>query len=284
MSFTASFCPAVSGPLLRCPWTCQPRIGARPRAWPPRISATASRSLADGAVGGERGPPRRADRRRAAFRPSPAPRLPPPRPPIATAPGAWASAAASRSVRENTASRSERCAIAQAAASAAGEGGRTSVPVSRPGGRTGWPAGSRSLARAFAAGASGCRPPAISSSARTAGVGAIRCPVSGSGDASRPGRADLSAAAATSAPVSRPMSAACFCQTSRNSSRSMSRFAARVISAARSASPGLSADSPRPRSAIAASISARRVEKASMASRDTPAISKRPSAWVFSMA
>ena len=43
--------------------------------------------------------------------------------PIVTAPGAWASAAASRSVRENTASRSERCAIAQATASAAGDAG-----------------------------------------------------------------------------------------------------------------------------------------------------------------
>ena len=63
----------------------------------------------------------------------------------------------------------------------------------------------------------------------------------------------------------------------------MSRFAARVISAARSASRGLSAELPRFRSAIAASISARRVENASTASRDTPAISKRPSAWVFSM-
>ena len=38
-----------------------------------------------------------------------------------------------------------------------------------------------------------------------------------------------------------------------------------------------------PRSAIPASISARRVENASIVSRETPAISKRPSAWVFSM-
>ncbi len=63
--------------------------------------------------------------------------------------------------------------------------------------------------------------------------------------------------------------------------RSMSRFAARVIRAARAARWGLSFDAPMPRSAIAASISARRVEKASIASRGTPAISKRPSAWVF---
>ncbi len=38
---------------------------------------------------------------------------------------------------------------------------------------------------------------------------------------------------------------------------------------------------PMPRSAIAASISARRVEKASMTSRGTPSISNRPSIWVF---
>ena len=63
----------------------------------------------------------------------------------------------------------------------------------------------------------------------------------------------------------------------------MSRFFARVISAARSAVRGLSAVAPSPRSFIAASISARRVENASTTSRDTPAISKRPSAWVFSM-
>ena len=47
----------------------------------------------------------------------------------------------------------------------------------------------------------------------------------------------------------------------------MSRFAARVISAARSARRGLSAESPRLRSASAASISARRVENASIVSR-----------------
>ena len=63
----------------------------------------------------------------------------------------------------------------------------------------------------------------------------------------------------------------------------MSLFFARVISAARSAMRGLSAGLPRSRSAIAASISARRLENASTTSRETPAISKRPSAWVFSM-
>ena len=63
----------------------------------------------------------------------------------------------------------------------------------------------------------------------------------------------------------------------------MSRFFARVISAARSARRGLSAELPRSRASIAASISARRLENASTTSRETPAISKRPSAWVFSM-
>ena len=49
----------------------------------------------------------------------------------------------------------------------------------------------------------------------------------------------------------------------------MSRLCVRVTSAARSASRGFSAVSP-PRSATAASISARRVENAETTSRDTP--------------
>ena len=60
-------------------------------------------------------------------------------------------------------------------------------------------------------------------------------------------------------------------------------LAARVISAARAARCRLAADSPTPRSAIAASLSARRVEEASIASRRIPAISGRPSTHVFSM-
>ena len=57
----------------------------------------------------------------------------------------------------------------------------------------------------------------------------------------------------------------------------------RASSAAFAARCGLSFESPRPRSVMAASISARRVEKASMTSRGTPAISNRPCAWDFSM-
>ena len=190
-----------------------------------------------------------------------------------SAPGACASAAARRSVRENTASRSERCAIAQATASTAGDGGGVSARTSRPPARIRWPAGSGSPARTFAAGAPAWCAPAISSTARAAGSGA----------ASSSGRADLSAAPATSAVASSPRPSACFAQTSRSSARSMSRFAARVISAARSARRGLSAEAPRLRAAIAASISARRVEKASITPLGTPAISKRPSAWVFSI-
>ena len=93
----------------------------------------------------------------------------------------------------------------------------------------------------------------------------------------------LPAASRTSEPVSSPRSAACFWQTSRNFSRSMSRFAARVISAARSARRGVCVDTLRLRSSIAASISARRVEKGSIVARGTQAISKRPSARVFSI-
>ena len=122
ISFTASFCPAVSGPLLRCPWTCQPRIGARPRAWPARISATVSRSspTVRSVVSENSAPGRSTACSVPAFSSAATSRS---TSPIATAPGAWASAAASRSVRENTASRSERCAIAQATASAAGDAG-----------------------------------------------------------------------------------------------------------------------------------------------------------------
>ena len=121
-----SFWPAVSGPLLRCPCTCQPRMKSpaarlaapherhRPRA--PRRRSGRSRAR----------PRRRAGRRRAACRPSPAPRRPARPRRWSTLPGPWASAAANRSVRENTAARSERCAIAQATAADAGEGGAAS--------------------------------------------------------------------------------------------------------------------------------------------------------------
>ena len=70
---------------------------------------------------------------------------------------------------------------------------------------------------------------------------------------------------------------------SASASLSTSRLWARVISATRLARCWFSAVEPGPRPSIAASISARRVEKASMISRETPAISNRPSAWVFSI-
>ena len=75
ISFTASFWPAVSGPLLRCPCTCQPRIGARPRAWPAPHQGHGLALLADRAVGRERvlGAGQVDGVQRS--RPSPAPRL-----------------------------------------------------------------------------------------------------------------------------------------------------------------------------------------------------------------
>ena len=175
---------------------------------------------------------------------------------IVSLPGSCASAAASRSARANTASRSERWAIAQATASAAGEGGGLSAPASRAG--------------PFRVTLEDPRPPSGCGS-RAAVPGRISAP------------APLSIASAASAFASKPRPAAWRCHTWRSSSRSMSRLPARVISAARSAMPGLSAVAPRPRSAIAVSISARRVEKASTTARGTPAISNRPSGCVFSM-
>ena len=55
------------------------------------------------------------------------------------------------------------------------------------------------------------------------------------------------------------------------------------MSAARSASRGLASGPPSPHCSIAATMSARRVENASMTFLGTPAISNRPSAWVFSI-
>ena len=46
ISFTACFCPAVSGPLRRCRSTVQSFIGALPRPAPLRINAIVSRSSA----------------------------------------------------------------------------------------------------------------------------------------------------------------------------------------------------------------------------------------------
>ena len=80
-----------------------------------------------------------------------------------------------------------------------------------------------------------------------------------------------------------PSSAACRSHDRRSSPLSTSRFLARVINAARSASFGFSNGAPSSRAAIAASISALRVENPSTTSRDTPAISNRPSPCVFSI-
>ena len=202
---------------------------------------------------------------------------------MADAPGAWASAAANRSVRENTASRSERCAIAQATASAAGEGGIAPGAVSRSGARPLSPSGAGSRDGALMSAVPSRPASPMSGSTEASDSGVLPAPEAGSIDASRSAGPDRSTAPATSAAGSSPRSAACFCHTLPSSSRSMSRFFARVISAARSAMRGLSAEAPSPRASIAASISARREENASMASLETPAISKRPSAWVFSM-
>ena len=270
ISFTASFCPVVSGPLLRCSCTSQPRMSARPWPSPSRIWATVSRSSPTvRSVASESSAPgmftacSTPSRSRAATARSASSML--------TAPGAWASTAANRSARENTAARSERCAIAQAAASAAREGAASDA-VSRSG---------------VCASSNGTPvwetvPPG---SGNAGGASRVALPGAGAGSTAvcRTGESDISTACDTSELASRPRSAACFRQTPHSSSRSMSRLAARVISAARSARRGLSPEVPRLRSAIAASISARRVEKASMAARGTPAISKRPSAWVFSM-
>ena len=166
--------------------------------------------------------------------------------PIETRPGACASAAARRSLRANTASRSERCAMAQATASAASDGGDGSGSSPRPSGP------SRASARCGSSPGEDLAP----------SLSAI--PVSGvtpSEPISAP--ADRSIASATIPPASNPRSAACCVHTSRSSSRPTSRFAARVISAARSARRGFSPGMPRPRASIAASISARRVENPS---------------------
>ena len=80
-----------------------------------------------------------------------------------------------------------------------------------------------------------------------------------------------------------PSSAACRSHDRRSSPLSTSRFLARVINAARSASFGFSKGAPSSRANIAASISARRVENSSTTSRDTPEISNLPSGWVFSI-
>ena len=282
ISFTASFWPAVSGPLLRCPCTCQPRMRARPRAWPPCMSATVSRSspTVRSVVSEASAPGRSTACSVPVFSSAATSRS---TSPIPTAPGAWASALARRSVRENTASRSERCAIAHATAPAAGEGGVASATGLRSGACI--PAPTAAVSRDGAAmTAVPVRPASPMSGAPGAsGSGVLPAPKAGSGTVSRSAGPDRSTAPATSAPGSRPRSAACFAHTPRSSSRSMSRFFARVISAARSAMPGLSAEAPSPRSSIAASISARRLENASIAARGTPEISKRPSAWVFSI-
>ena len=192
--------------------------------------------------------------------------------PTVTSPGFQASAAASRSVRENTASRSERCATAHSTARAAADSGTLSEPRSRPDDAMSVPPSSTGS------------PPLRAPSRLTP-----RCPVSGAtapGAASLPApsrSAPLAAACAPSARASKPRSPAWRCQTAVSSSRSMSRLAARLTSAARSARRGLSDGLPMPRSAIPASISARRVENASITSRETPAISNRPSARVFSI-
>ena len=203
--------------------------------------------------------------------------------PITTAPGACESAAVRRSPRENTAARSERCAIAQATAFAAAGDVVVSAAASRSGARPSARTAGPSSGGMCVEAAASSRPPPMPGSAGASGSGVRPLSEPGSTAASRSAGLDLSTAPATSAPASRPRSAAWRCQTPRSSSRSMSRFFARVISAARSAMRGLSPEAPSPRSSIAASISARRLENASMAARGTPAISKRPSAWVFSM-
>ena len=249
--------------MLRWPCTCQLRIGAAPRPWPVRMEATVSRSSATVfAVASESSAPGiftpcrvPAFSRVATSRSASA---------IVTAPGAWASAAAKRSARANTASRSERCAIAQATASTAGDGDGPSAPASRADRLPLSLAGPRSPGGTFMAAPPGCRAPPTSLSPRTAGSRVLPDPVAGSAAASRSGEPDFPAASATSARASRPRSADWRSQTPRSSPRSMSRFPARVISEARSARRGLSADVPSPRSAIAASISARRVENASI--------------------
>ena len=278
--FTASFCPAVSGPPLRWPCTCQPRIGALPRPWPTCIDAIVSRSspTVRSRLSESSAPGMLTACRVPAFTSAATSRS---ASPIATAPGAWASTAAKRSLRENTASRSERCAIAHATASAAAGDGAVSVPAASPGAAPaslpGVPRPERSSATAAEPGnGTPPRSPGVRAASRSGTA-------DGSADASRTGTADLASASLTGARASKPRSAACFAQTPRSSARSTSRLAARVISAARSARRGRSADAPRPRASIAASISARRVENAVTTSRGTPAISKRPSAWLFSI-
>ena len=101
------------------------------------------------------------------------------------------------------------------------------------------------------------------------------------GAALRFGRACLASPATESA--ENPSSAAWLDQERISSVLSTSRFAARVISAARSASLGLSAGVPSSRSLIAVSISSRRVENAPITFRGTPAIWNRPFVCGFSI-
>ena len=174
---------------------------------------------------------------------------------IRTAPGCQLSADLSRSVRPKTASRSETWASAHSAAF---------------------------RARVFSG---GCGEPCdfspasdFSGDTASGDTALLACP-----DCSAAREAVLDFASRTSAGASRPRSAACVRQLSRRAALSTSRLRARVMRAARSARRGLSAVAPSLLSNTAASISLRRVENASMVSRDTPAISKRPSAWLFSI-
>ena len=218
--------------------TARPRIATAPRPRPRFISATVSRSSATALSVVRESPgtgwfaassvPAFSSRATAASAS-----------PMVTAPGFQARAAVSRFVRENTASRSERCSTAHSAARSGAFSFVCVVPT---------------------------RPSAWASDSRSAVLPASCC-----------------AALAASPRGSKPISAACLCQLSRSASLSTSRLWARVTRAARCARRWSCAGSPTPCIAIAASISARRVENASMTGRATPAISKRPSAWVFSM-
>ena len=262
---------------------------------PRRLTGRASEPMVsllvgDGAVGGERGPRRRAGRQRGGAcrhvsqRGELRARRPRCRPPPRVA---WARAAASRSVRANTASRSERCATAQSTACT-----RRAMPAlaSRGDSRAGFtlpvPSGPPApVTPRRQPGLPMRSPPAISGSAGAADISdpfRVRLPAPSL--ASRTGAAELPSASATSAPGSKPSPAAWFSQTLAQRVAVDVALGRRGSSAPRA---GRGADRPRwrrrPRSATAASISARRVENASIAVRETPAISKRPSAWVFSM-
>ena len=160
---------------------------ARPRAWPLRISATVSRSSpAVFSVASESSAPGTFTACSVpAFSSAATSRS---TSPIATAPGAWASAAANRSVRENTASRSERCARAQATASAAGDCGVASGTVSRSGARPSSRTGGRSCEGLSIAAVLRSRASPVSGSSGASASGVLSDRVAGSTDASRRAR------------------------------------------------------------------------------------------------